>query len=102
ASAPFHTSTTSVAGSNRLELLAKIDSGPCRAMGEPPFSGPFACIIPAPCFRGCATGELEHLDHCAVGERLHDGAGGWLDSRGRLTHFHPGDSLDLLPQPLGG
>jgi hypothetical protein len=35
-------------------------------------------------------------------EPLHDDAASRLDLRGRLAHFHPRDSFDLLPQRGGG
>src|SRR5438105_3743418 len=71
-------------------------------MVEAPFSWLIAGWTSAPRFRRSTAGEQEYLNHCAGRERLHHGAASRLDFRDCLAHFHPRNSLDLLPQRLGG
>jgi hypothetical protein len=54
---------------------------------------PYCPLIPG--FHRSVTGELEHLDHSAGGERLNHGAARRLDFRSRLAHFHPDDRVNL-------
>src|SRR6476646_9612505 len=57
---------------------------------------------PAPGLSGSAAGQQEHLHEGARRKRLHDGAAGWLDLRGRLANFHAGNSCDFLSKRVGG
>src|SRR4051812_8998854 len=57
---------------------------------------------PTPGFRGNATDKLEYLDHVSRRESLHHGAADRFDFRSRLAHFHACDSLDFLPERVGG
>src|SRR5207249_654449 len=88
--------TSSIAHSGRASRrLARLAASKSNATA--PSGGIFA-----PRFRMSTAGEQEHLHHGAGRERLHHGAAGRLHFRSRLAHFHPRDSLDLLPQRVGG